>query len=147
MLLQIFCFMQIHRKRTHFQCICIYLHFFSWLNNNLHWHFSFLLVSNYGRNPIPPSSVNVSPLIYLKSGDASCTHTRPISFSVSPKCPAGGIFTFSLKASGYAFSKFSSCAVHASGQIIFTLIPSAPHSLAATLDKPRIPSFAAAYAH
>ena len=50
-------------------------------------------------------------------------------------------------ASGYVFSKFSSCAVHASGQMIFTLIPSFPHSVAATLVNPRTPSFAAAYAH
>ena len=36
----------------------------------------------------------VSPLIYLKSGDASATQARPISFSTSPKCPIGGTFTF-----------------------------------------------------
>ena len=53
-------------------------------------------VRSYGRNPMPPSSVMVSPLIYLKSGDASCTQARPISFSTSPKCPIGGIFTFAL---------------------------------------------------
>ncbi len=38
----------------------------------------------YGLCPIPPSSVRVSPVIYLKSGDASCTQTRPISSSASP---------------------------------------------------------------
>ena len=37
--------------------------------------------SNYGRRPMPPSSVRVSPDRYLKSGMASCTHTRPISVS------------------------------------------------------------------
>ena len=47
---------------------------------------------NYGRCPSPPSSVRVSPVIYLKSGDASCTHTRPISSSASPKWPAGGVW-------------------------------------------------------
>ena len=54
----------------------------------------------YGLWPKAPSSVRVSPLIYLKSGEASCTHTRPISFSTSPKCPIGGVFTFALNASG-----------------------------------------------
>ena len=54
----------------------------------------------YGLWPKAPSSVSVSPLIYLKSGEASCTHTRPISFSTSPKCPIGGVFTFALNASG-----------------------------------------------
>lgn len=38
----------------------------------------------YGLCPIPPSSVRVSPVMYLKSGFASCTHTRPISSSESP---------------------------------------------------------------
>mgnify|MGYP006968744249 CR=1 FL=1 len=38
----------------------------------------------YGLCPIPPSSVSVSPDIYLKSGEASCTQTRPISSSASP---------------------------------------------------------------
>ena len=37
--------------------------------------------ANYGRRPMPPSSVRVSPDRYLKSGMASCTHTRPISVS------------------------------------------------------------------
>ena len=41
-------------------------------------------IADQGRRPMPPSSVSVSPLIYLKSGDASCTHTRPISSSGSP---------------------------------------------------------------
>ena len=40
----------------------------------------------------------------LKSGLASCTQTRPISNSLFPKCPIGGVLTFALKASGYAFS-------------------------------------------
>ena len=39
---------------------------------------------NYGRWPMPPSNVRVSPLMNLKSGLASCTTTRPISFSTSP---------------------------------------------------------------
>ena len=98
----------------------------------------------YGLNPIPPSRVIVSPLMYLKSGEASCTQTRPISFSTSPKCPIGGVFTFALNASGYALWNFSSWAVQASGQIMFTLIPSGAHSVAATRESPRIPSFAAA---
>lgn len=38
----------------------------------------------YGRRPMPPSRVRVSPERYLKSGLASCTTTRPISFSTSP---------------------------------------------------------------
>jgi len=38
----------------------------------------------YGLNPMPPSKVRVSPERYLKSGEASCTQTRPISFSTSP---------------------------------------------------------------
>lgn len=54
----------------------------------------------YGRCPSPPSNVRVSPVMYLKSGEASCTHTRPISSSASPKCPAGGVCTFFSKASG-----------------------------------------------
>lgn len=37
----------------------------------------------YGLSPIPPSSVKVSPVIYLKSGCATCTQTRPISISAS----------------------------------------------------------------
>ena len=37
-----------------------------------------------GRRPMPPSSVSVSPLIYLKSGEASATQARPISSSGSP---------------------------------------------------------------
>ena len=37
----------------------------------------------YGRRPRPPSRVKVSPFMYLKSGLASCTQTRPISSSVS----------------------------------------------------------------
>ena len=40
--------------------------------------------SAYGRWPMPPSSVMVSPLMYLKSGPHSCTTTRPISASTSP---------------------------------------------------------------
>lgn len=59
-----------------------------------------LVIVGYGRCPSPPSSVRVSPVIYLKSGDASCTHTRPISSSASPKCPAGGVWTFLSNASG-----------------------------------------------
>jgi len=38
----------------------------------------------YGRWPMAPSRVRVSPLMNLKSGLASCTTTRPISFSTSP---------------------------------------------------------------
>lgn len=38
----------------------------------------------YGRWPIPPSSVRVSPFMYLKSGPQSWTTTRPISVSTSP---------------------------------------------------------------
>ena len=40
--------------------------------------------SNYGRRPMPPSSVRVSPDMNLKSGMASWTHTRPISSSALP---------------------------------------------------------------
>lgn len=54
----------------------------------------------YGRWPRPPSSVTVSPLMYLKSGPQSCTTTRPISRSTSPKWPAGGVCTFFSYASG-----------------------------------------------
>ena len=59
----------------------------------------------------------------------------------------GSVINFASGAglSGYAFSNCSNCAVHASGQITFTLIPSFAHSVAATRDNPRIPSFAAAY--
>ena len=39
---------------------------------------------NYGRWPMPPSNVRVSPLMNLKSGLASCTTTRPISVSTLP---------------------------------------------------------------
>ena len=35
----------------------------------------------YGRRPMPPSSVMVSPLMNLKSGPHSCTTARPISVS------------------------------------------------------------------
>ena len=42
-----------------------------------------LLKSPYGRRPMPPSSVMVSPLMNLKSGLASCTQARPISSSGS----------------------------------------------------------------
>lgn len=38
----------------------------------------------YGRRPMPPSSVRVSPFMYLKSGPQSWTTTRPISVSTSP---------------------------------------------------------------
>ena len=38
----------------------------------------------YGRWPMPPSNVRVSPLMNLKSGLASCTTTRPISVSTLP---------------------------------------------------------------
>ena len=38
----------------------------------------------YGLKPMPPSNVRVSPLKYLKSGEASCTQTRPISVSTLP---------------------------------------------------------------
>lgn len=49
------------------------------------WYWkSFCFDLNYGLCPIPPSSVRVSPVMYLKSGFASCTHTRPISSSESP---------------------------------------------------------------
>ena len=54
----------------------------------------------YGLKPSPPSSVIVSPVIYLKSGEANWTQTLPISSSLSPKCPHGGVFTFALNASG-----------------------------------------------
>ncbi len=40
--------------------------------------------SPYGRSPMPPSRVRVSPVRYLKSGEASWTQTRPISSSESP---------------------------------------------------------------
>ncbi len=40
---------------------------------------------SYGRRPSPPSRVIVSPVIYLKSGVANCTHTRPMLSSGSPK--------------------------------------------------------------
>ena len=42
-------------------------------------------LTDQGRRPIPPSSVRVSPFMNLKSGEASCTHTLPISVSGSPK--------------------------------------------------------------
>ena len=38
----------------------------------------------YGLKPMPPSNVRVLPLKYLKSGEASCTQTRPISVSTLP---------------------------------------------------------------
>ena len=38
----------------------------------------------YGRCPMPPSSVKVSPDMNLKSGLASWTQTRPISVSAFP---------------------------------------------------------------
>ena len=38
-----------------------------------------------GRRPRPPSSVRVSPVIYLKSGWTTLTRTRPISSSGRPK--------------------------------------------------------------
>ena len=41
-----------------------------------HWFY-------YGRRPIPPSKVIVSPLIYFRSGEAHATQARPISFSAS----------------------------------------------------------------
>ena len=47
------------------------------------WHHA-IGSSPYGRRPMPPSSVMVSPLMNLKSGLASCTTTRPISASTSP---------------------------------------------------------------
>lgn len=52
------------------------------LLRRLFWRFC--KSANYGRWPMPPSSVRVSPFIYLKSGEASCTQTRPISSSASP---------------------------------------------------------------
>ena len=94
---------------------------------------------SYGLWPRAPSRVMVSPDMYLKSGEASCTHTLPISFSASPKCPIGGVCTFALKASGYACSNCSNCEVHARGHTTFTLIPSFAHSVAATRLKPLIP--------
>ena len=42
------------------------------------------MMSVYGLWPMPPSSVRVSPDIYLKSGMASWTQTRPISVSALP---------------------------------------------------------------
>ena len=42
------------------------------------------MMSFYGLWPMPPSSVRVSPDIYLKSGMASWTQTRPISVSALP---------------------------------------------------------------
>ena len=42
------------------------------------------MMSFYGLWPMPPSSVKVSPDIYLKSGMASWTQTRPISVSALP---------------------------------------------------------------
>ena len=42
------------------------------------------MMSFYGLWPMPPSSVRVSPDIYLKSGMASWTQTRPISVSELP---------------------------------------------------------------
>ena len=86
----------------------------------------------------------VSPVIYLKSGEASCTHTLPISSSASPKCPAGGVCTFFSNASGYLLWNCSNCAVHAKGQTILTFTPSFAHSVAATRVSPLIPSLAAA---
>ena len=47
--------------------------------------FRFWVVNRlYGRSPMPPSSVMVSPLINLKSGEDSCTQARPISVSTLP---------------------------------------------------------------
>lgn len=59
--------------------------------------------------------------MYLKSGDASWTQTRPISFSASPKWPIGGTWTLALKASGKASLNCSNFAVQASGKTTFTL--------------------------
>ena len=42
------------------------------------------MMSFYGLWPMPPSSVRVSPDIYLKSGMASWTQTLPISVSALP---------------------------------------------------------------
>ncbi len=53
-----------------------------------------------GLMPRPPSRVTVSPVMYLKSGEASWTHTRPMCSSGSPKKPMGGVWTFLVKASG-----------------------------------------------
>lgn len=55
----------------------------------VNWGMPLLFIQNvmepvYGLKPIPPSRVRVSPERYLKSGEASCTQTRPISFSTSP---------------------------------------------------------------
>lgn len=60
----------------------------------------FVLRRFYGRSPMPPSSVIVSPFIYLKSPPAIWTQTRPMSFSTSPSRPAGGMRTFCRYASG-----------------------------------------------
>ena len=47
--------------------------------------FRFWVVNRlYGRSPMPPSSVIVSPLMNLKSGEDSCTQARPISVSTLP---------------------------------------------------------------
>ena len=43
----------------------------------------------YGRRPLPPCSVIVSPVTYAASSDARNTHTRPTSFSGSAKRPSG----------------------------------------------------------
>lgn len=61
--------------------------------------------------------------------------------------PCRRIWTFARNASGYASSKFSNCTVHASGQAILTLMPSLPHSVAATRVNPRIPSVSQFLSH
>ena len=45
----------------------------------------FCFKRDYGRKPMPPSKVMVSPFMYFKSGDTRATQARPMSSSGSPK--------------------------------------------------------------
>lgn len=71
-------------------------------------------------------------------------HAFPISFCASPYLPRGISSRFFLNISGFSCPHWASLSVMTKGRTTFTLISYGPHSLAATRDRPRIPSFAAA---
>ena len=102
------------------------------------------MVQLSGFMPEPPCTMMVSPVTNEASGLARNTHTRPTSFSASPKRPSGIAFTFFSYISGSRSRHSSSAFVMTMGHTMFTLMLSGPHSDAATRLMPRMPSFAAA---
>ena len=88
---------------------------------------------NYGRKPMPPSSVRVSPLMNLKSGLRELHHdAADFGLHVAVVAHGGHVHVGLVRRRGRPPGSSPAAAVQASGHTTFTLMPSGPHSVAAT---------------